>query len=120
MAIWKVKSQTAVTVELLGGLPQSDCEKMSGDLQADPPAKTVHGQVHRSPLPACYRSIPRYTQGALSPFPSLPLSGSYQPGQPVGVPGSGFHLRHPERWGQPGLWDLGGNLAPGSQKPSLK
>lgn len=36
MAIWKVKFHT-VTVELLGRLPQSDCVKMNGDLQADPP-----------------------------------------------------------------------------------
>lgn len=58
MAIWKVKSQT-VTVELLGRLPQSD-----GDLQADPPAKTVHGQSAREPSPSLlltgqYPGIPR-------------------------------------------------------------
>lgn len=45
MAIWKVKSQTAVTVELLGRLPQSDCGRMAEELKADPPAKTVHVQA---------------------------------------------------------------------------
>lgn len=66
MAIWKVKSQTAVTVELLGGLPQSDCEKMNGDLQADPPAKTVHGQGAPEPPPSLLQVntqvYPRSTQ----------------------------------------------------------
>lgn len=58
MAIWKVKSHT-VTVELLGRLPQSDCDKMNGDLQADPPAKTVHGQSAREPVTGQYPSILR-------------------------------------------------------------
>lgn len=42
MAIWKVKSQTAVTVELLGRLPQRDCGRMAEELKTGPPAKTVH------------------------------------------------------------------------------
>ena len=58
MAIWKVKSHT-VTVELLGRLPQSDCVKMNGDLQADPPAKTMHGQSAREPDTGQYPGILR-------------------------------------------------------------
>lgn len=97
MAIWKVKSQT-VTVELLGRLPQSDYDKMNGYLQADPPEKTVHDQrMQGNLLPACYWSIPRSTQGALSPFPSLPLSGSYQTWPACWSPWLRLHLRHPER-----------------------
>lgn len=41
MAVWKVKSQTGVPVELLRRRPQSDCDRIAEDLQADPPAKTI-------------------------------------------------------------------------------
>lgn len=60
MAIWKVKSQTAVTVELLGGLPQSDCDKMIGDLQADPPIlvkAAEEAQVSRFSQARCGMSL---------------------------------------------------------------
>lgn len=73
MAIWKVKSQTAVTVEFLGRLPQSDCDRMNEELQADPPAKTVHGQRAREGSPSRLQvSTQMYSESPQS----LPSSGS--------------------------------------------
>lgn len=99
MATRKVKSQTAVTVEVLGRLPQSDCDRMAEDLQADPPAKTVHVKSSRegslSPLQASAQ-VDKLREHSV-PFQVYPFLA------PITWPACWslwlrLFLRHPERW----------------------
>lgn len=112
MAIWKVKSQTAVTVELLGKLPQSDCDRMSEDLQADPPAKTVHDQTARPGSPSLVQVSTRIYSGNTESLPSFsPAFCLLSTWRACWSPWLSLHLSHHLQRG-------GDNLS--SQKPSLK